>query len=154
MLVGAPVAKAAGMEQDRITGSPGSDPVRAVLVVDDDEDSRRILMYGLGSAGYRVLFAENGAAAVELCRTIRPDLVIMDLAMPEMDGFAATKVLKSDDRTRDVPVVAWSARVFNADTKELLDAGFDEVLAKPALPADVVELVRRRVPLGSAPRAD
>ncbi len=154
MRVGAAVAKQTGMEQDKITEPAGSDPSPAVLVVDDDEDSRRILMYGLGSAGYRVLFAENGAAAVELCQTIRPDLVIMDLAMPEMDGLAATKVLKGDQRTRDVPVIAWSARVFNSDTRVLSEAGFDEVLAKPALPADVVELVRRRFPLGSAPRAD
>ena len=143
------------MEQDRITEPrASSEPGPAVLVVDDDEDSRRILMYGLGNAGYRVLFAENGAAAVELCQTIRPDLVIMDLAMPEMDGFAATKALKGDRRTRDVPVIAWSARVFSGDTADLRSAGFDEVLAKPALPADVVEMVRRRVPIGAAPRGD
>ncbi len=127
---------------------------RTVLVVDDDEDSRRILMYGLGSAGYRVLFAENGAAAVEMCRSMLPSLVIMDLAMPEMDGFTATRTLKQDDRTRGVPVIAWSARVFPADAADLRRAGFDEVLAKPALPADVIEAVRRLVPVDAAPRAD
>jgi CheY-like chemotaxis protein len=144
------------MEQDRVTEpqQPRSEPSPAVLVVDDDEDSRRILMYGLGNAGYRVLFAENGAAAVELCQTIRPDVVIMDLAMPEMDGYTATKALKGDGRTRDVPVIAWSARVLNTDTAELRAAGFDEVLAKPALPAEVVEVVRRHVPVGGAARAD
>ncbi len=126
----------------------------AILVVDDDEDSRRILMYGLGSAGYRVLLAENGAAAVELCRNILPNLVIMDLAMPEMDGFTATRALKSDDRTRHVPVIAWSARVLAAEIPDLRGAGFDEVVAKPALPADVIEIVKRHVPVGTAPRAD
>jgi two-component system, cell cycle response regulator DivK len=126
----------------------------AILVVDDDEDSRRILMYGLGSAGYRVFFAENGAAAVELCRVVLPSLVIMDLAMPEMDGYAATRALKADERTRDVPVIAWSARVFSADAPELLSAGFDDVLPKPSLPGDVIEAVRRLVPPDPAPRAD
>jgi CheY-like chemotaxis protein len=126
----------------------------AILVVDDDEDSRRILMYGLGSAGYRVLLAENGAAAVELCRNILPNLVIMDLAMPEMDGYAAARTLKADERTRDVPIIAWSARVVSGENRELHDAGFDEVLGKPALPADVIEAVRRHVPIGTAPRAD
>ncbi len=126
----------------------------AILVVDDDEDSRRILMYGLGSAGYRVLVADNGARAVELCQVMLPNLVIMDLAMPEMDGYEATRALKADERTRDVPVIAWSARIFASDAPELLTAGFDEVLAKPAHPADVIEAVRRHVPIGAAPRAD
>ena len=126
----------------------------AILVVDDDEDSRRILMYGLGSAGYRVLVADNGASAVELCRVVLPNLVIMDLAMPQMDGYEATRQLKSDERTRDVPVIAWSARVFPADDLDLRTAGFDEVLAKPARPADVIEAVRRHVPVGDATRAD
>src|SRR5918999_5069011 len=127
--------------------APGSDvDSPAILVVDDDEDSRRILMYGLGGAGYRVFFAENGAAAVELCRVVLPSLVIMDLAMPEMDGYTATRALKADERTRDVPVIAWSARIFAGDNSELLDAGFDEVLPKPSVPADVIEAVRRFVP--------
>ena len=118
----------------------------SILVVDDDEDSRRILMYGLGSVGYRVLLAENGAAAVRICRETRPSLVIMDLAMPEMDGLTATRALKADERTRDVPVNGWSARVFAGETPDLSDVGFDEVLAKPALPADVIEAVRRHIP--------
>jgi len=142
------------MRQDINTDQPDAGVAPAILVVDDDEDSRRILMYGLGSAGYRVLFAENGAAAVKLCQAIRPDLIIMDLAMPEMDGYAATRTLKAGELTRDVPVIAWSARVFGADAPELLTAGFDEVLAKPALPADVIEAVRRHVPAGAAPRGD
>jgi len=135
----------ADMEQDRQSPGPDDSSAPAILVVDDDEDSRRILMYGLGSAGYRVLLAENGAAAVEMARSVRPSLVIMDLAMPEMDGYAATRALKEDERTRDVPVIAWSARVFPADAADMRGAGFDEVLAKPALPADVIEVVRRHV---------
>jgi two-component system cell cycle response regulator DivK len=142
------------MEQDQEI-APGSNvDSPAILVVDDDEDSRRILMYGLGSAGYRVFFAENGAAAVELCRVVLPSLVIMDLAMPEMDGYAATRALKADERTRDVPVIAWSARVFAGDSADLLSAGFDDVLPKPSLPANVIEAVRRLVPSHPAPRAD
>ena len=125
----------------------------AILVVDDDEDSRRILMYGLGSAGYRVLLADNGAAAVELCRSILPNVVIMDLAMPGMDGYTATRELKADERTRGVPIIAWSARIFAGENRDLQEAGFDEVLAKPALPADVIEAVRRLIP-ADAPRAD
>jgi two-component system, cell cycle response regulator DivK len=142
------------MEQGHVVESSDSTDRPAILVVDDDEDSRRILMYGLGGAGYRVLLAENGAAALELCRVLLPNLVIMDLAMPEMDGYAATRALKADERTRDVPVIAWSARVFGGDTAELLNAGFDEVLAKPAVPADVIQAVRRLVPPGPARRAD
>ena len=134
----------------------GTDPADApaILVVDDDEDSRRILMYGLGAAGYRVLLAENGAAAIRICHDQRPSLVIMDLAMPEMDGLAATRELKADAQTRDVPIIAWSARIFAPETPELDGVGFDEILAKPSLPADVIDAVRRFVPVGAAPRAD
>ena len=142
------------MEQDQETLPPSDLDTLAILVVDDDEDSRRILMYGLGAAGYRVFFADNGAAAVELCRVVLPSLVIMDLAMPEMDGYTATRVLKADEHTRDVPVIAWSARVFSADASDLRDAGFDEVLPKPSLPADVIEAVRRLIPSDPPPRAD
>jgi two-component system cell cycle response regulator DivK len=139
------------MQPDR-EAAPRSDvDSPAVLVVDDDEDSRRILMYGLGGAGYRVFFAENGAAAVELCRVVLPSVVIMDLAMPEMDGYAATRALKADERTRAVPVIAWSARVFGGDTADLRSAGFDDVLPKPSLPADIIEAVRRLVPPDAAP---
>jgi two-component system, cell cycle response regulator DivK len=134
------------MEQERQSESSEAVDRPAILVVDDDEDSRRILTYGLGSAGYRVLLAENGAAAVELCRVLLPSLVIMDLAMPEMDGYAAIRILKSDERTRDVPVIAWSARVIAGDAAELLSAGFDDVLPKPAVPADVIDAVRRLLP--------
>jgi len=142
------------MESQPHTQAVGLADAPTVLVVDDDEDSRRILMYGLGSAGYRVLLATNGAAAIEICRTVRPNLVIMDLAMPGMDGFTATRQLKADERTRDVPVIAWSARIFAAEAKDLHQVGFDEIVPKPALPADVIEAVRRHVPAGAAPRAD
>lgn len=142
------------MEQDRKSGSgtPADGPT--ILVVDDDEDSRRILMYGLGGAGYRVVLAENGARALELCRVVHPSAVILDLAMPEMDGFATVRALKADERTRDVPVIVWSARVFAGDAPELLGAGFDEILPKPALPADVIDAVRRLVPPRPASRGD
>jgi CheY-like chemotaxis protein len=142
------------MEQDRPSRPNVDADAPAILVVDDDEDSRRILMYGLGSAGYRVLLAENGAAALALCKVLLPSLVIMDLAMPEMDGFSAARELKADERTRNVPLVAWSARVFAGEAAELRNAGFDEVLAKPAVPADVIEVVRRLVPRSDATRAD
>jgi two-component system, cell cycle response regulator DivK len=142
------------MQQDQESAPQSDVDSPAILVVDDDEDSRRILMYGLGGAGYRVFFAENGAAAIELCRVVLPSLVIMDLAMPEMDGYTATRALKADERTRDVPVIAWSARVFAGDTAELLNAGFDDVLPKPSLPSDIIEAVRRLVPPDPAPRAD
>jgi CheY-like chemotaxis protein len=148
------------MEQDQESesSSPAPDPSNgvdspAILVVDDDEDSRRILMYGLSGAGYRVLLAENGAAALELCRVILPSVVVMDLAMPDMDGYAAIRALKADERTRNVPVVVWSARVFAGDAPELLSAGFDEVLPKPARPADVIDAVRRLASQGPTPRS-
>ena len=112
-----------------------------VLVAEDHAEVRAALSALLESAGYRVLAAQNGREAIELARAERPDIVLMDVVMPECDGIAATRALRSGRRTRRIPVVALTA--LEGAEAACRAAGVDEVLRKPVDGRALVELVRR-----------
>lgn len=118
---------------------------KTVLLADDHEDNRVALQLMLERDGYRTLGARNGREAVELAVQHRPDLVVMDLAMPEMDGREATRLLKSDDRTRHIPVVMLTAMALSIDRERLGEEGFDGVLIKPVLPPHFLADVHTRI---------
>src|SRR6476619_6450978 len=121
---------------------PGALPA-TVLLVDDDEDCRIIYSAILMRAGYRVLFAKNGEEAINVACHAVPDVVLMDLAMPKLDGYGALEVLSRDPTTALVPVVALTGTASAHDTNHLLAAGFREVLLKPIKPIEVLRAVRR-----------
>jgi CheY-like chemotaxis protein len=102
-----------------------------VMVVDDNEDLREMLRYMVERLGYRVVEAENGRVAVELVRHRCPDLILMDLSMPVMDGLAATRLLRQTEEVRHVPIVAISANRRELSQDEALAAGCNEYLTKP-----------------------
>lgn len=114
-----------------------------VLVVDDYPDTRELFTMALRERGFRVAEATDGGAALERTWALSPDLILMDLSMPGVDGTAATVVLKTDPRSKHIPVVAVTCH----DLDELLRAGhripFDAVIRKPCLPEDVATLVAR-----------
>jgi len=118
-----------------------SDPAR-ILVAEDDPDSRRIVVKVLTREGYGVLDASGGEAAVAIAQAEHPDLVIMDLAMPGMDGWEATRRLKADPRTADIPIIALTAFALRGDEERARAAGCDGYLAKPCLPRTIRETVR------------
>jgi two-component system, cell cycle response regulator DivK len=113
-----------------------------VLVVDDYEDTRRIYSDYLRFAGFRVEAAMDGAEAIAKAKELGPDVVVMDLAMPGVDGWTATKALKDDPRTRNIFVMAVTGFSDDSDRLKAWRSGCDAFLAKPVLPA---ELVRRIV---------
>jgi twitching motility two-component system response regulator PilH len=88
---------------------------RKVLIVDDIQTDRVNLERIVSEAGHQTLLAENGAVAVERAKRDKPDLILMDVNMPEVDGFAATRMLKADETTRDIPVVFVSGKNQKAD---------------------------------------
>ena len=102
-----------------------------VMVVDDNEDLREMLRYMVERLGYRVVEAENGREAVEIARHKCPDLILMDLSMPVMDGFAATRLLRKMKEFCDVPIVAVSANRREQSQTEAFAAGCNEYLTKP-----------------------
>jgi two-component system cell cycle response regulator DivK len=114
-----------------------------VLIVEDNLHNRRIFEKVLTDAGFRVLEAEDGARAMELAFAAPPDLVLMDLSLPVVDGWECTRRLKADERTRGVPIVALTAHAMRGDEDRARAAGCDGYLSKPISPKRVVEEVRR-----------
>ena len=121
-----------------------------VLVVDDFADNREMYSEYLSFSGYDVIEARNGKEAVDAAQARLPDIIIMDLSLPVMDGWEATRRLKADDRTRLIPVVALTGHALAGHSKGAKDAGCDSFLAKPCLPDQLVAEIRRMLAEGKA----
>lgn len=102
-----------------------------ILVVDDDEMNRDMLSRRLLRKGFEVLIAVNGKEAVDLTRSDGPDIVLMDLSMPVMDGYEATGILKGDEATKAIPIIGLSAHAMVGDREKAIDAGCDDYDTKP-----------------------
>jgi len=118
-------------------------PEPLVLVVDDYADAREMYSESLLVLGFRVATASNGVEAVEKARALAPDVILMDLSLPGIDGWEATRLLKADDLTRHIPVVALTGHAPAHAAERAKAAGCDRLLIKPALPDQVVAEVRR-----------
>jgi len=149
----APGARAAEAGEIATEDGPESEPVEAgaptVLVADDSPVLRRLLKAILGK-DYRVLTAADGAEALAAARTHGPDLILLDVLMPVMDGFAACVQLKADPRTRDIPVLFLTALQGEADEVRGLDAGAVDFIQKPLNAATVAARVRTHLGLRRA----
>jgi CheY-like chemotaxis protein len=121
-----------------MTSSPAT-----VLLVEDNEDNLRIYSTFLTYSGYRVLEAADGEAGLALARAELPDVILMDVSIPKMDGYEVTRRLKSDPATAQIPVIALTAHALPSDRDRALDAGCDGYIPKPAEPRLVVAEVRK-----------
>jgi CheY-like chemotaxis protein len=121
-----------------------------VLVVDDYPDAREVYAEYFGFRGYRVSCAASGEEAIEQARKHRPDVILMDLSMPGLNGWEATRLLKADERTRDIPVIAVSGHTSAGASEIAHAAGCDSFIGKPCLPQDVLAEIQRRL-AGQAP---
>lgn len=118
-----------------------------ILVVDDYEDAREMYAEYLRFCGFRVAEARNGNEALEQAFALMPDLILMDLSLPGMDGWEATRQLKADARTRRIPVVALTGHALAGASEGAKKAGCDSFVTKPCLPDDLVVEVRRMLSL-------
>ena len=116
-----------------------------VLVVDDMQDGREICAEYLAFRGYRVATAADGHEALARSFELLPDVILMDLSLPGIDGWEATRRLKRDERTRHIPVIALTAHALPSARDEALAAGCDSVVTKPCLPKDLEAEVRRQI---------
>jgi len=114
-----------------------------LLLVEDNEDNRIIYSTVLRHLGYEVVEALDGLRAVELARTVKPDIILMDISIPELDGWEATRILRQDPVTKDIPIVALTAHALADDRERATALGFTSYLAKPVEPRAVVAEVRR-----------
>lgn len=114
-----------------------------VLVVEDYQDAREMYAAYLQFSGYRVAEATNGLEAIEKTHELMPDIILMDLALPKMDGWEATRRLKLDARTRHIPIVALSGHALAGHAEGARQAGCDAFVTKPCLPDALVAEIQR-----------
>ena len=108
-----------------------------VLAADDDEDILELIVFRLEHSGYTVLQARDGAEALDLARRSRPDLAVLDVMMPKLDGFELTRRLREDESTSKMPIILLTARTQEADVQRGFDAGADDYLRKPFSPQEL-----------------
>jgi CheY-like chemotaxis protein len=116
---------------------------KTVLLVEDNEDNRIVYSTILRHFGYRVMEALNGEEGIATARTEKPDLILMDISIPIIDGWEATQVLKHDPETRQIPIIALTAHALASDRERAMQVGCDGYLAKPCEPRAVVAEVQR-----------
>ena len=125
------------------TAMSGSRQRPRVLLVDDYPDAREMYREYLRLSGFDVVEATNGVEALQRASDAGPDIILMDLALPVMDGWEATRRLKSDARTAGIPVVALTGHVMPRLSEDARSAGCDACVTKPCLPEDLVREIRR-----------
>jgi two-component system cell cycle response regulator DivK len=114
-----------------------------ILVVEDNMDNYELVRFILERAGYDVFLAMNGRDGVSAARFQKPDLILMDLGMPEMDGWLAAEQLKADEITKPIPLYALSAYTLPSERKRALEAGCDGYLSKPILLEGFLDVIER-----------
>jgi two-component system, cell cycle response regulator DivK len=118
-------------------------PTALVLVVEDYQDAREMYAAYLQFSGYEVAEATDGVQAIEKTLELMPDIILMDLALPKMDGWEATRRLKSDERTRHIPIVALTGHALAGHAEGARQAGCDSFVTKPCLPDALVAEIER-----------
>ena len=127
---------------------------QTLLLVEDNEDNRIIYSTVLRHLGYSVVEAVDGVQAIALARSVLPDLILMDISIPEVDGWEATKILRKDPATRHIPIIALTAHALADDREKAQQIGFSAYLAKPIEPRAVVAEVQKWIGRGgTAPSA-
>jgi CheY-like chemotaxis protein len=123
---------------------------KTVLLVEDNEDNRIVYSTILQHFGYTVMEALNGEEGIAKARAERPDLILMDISIPVIDGWEATQVLKRDPETRGIPIIALTAHALASDREKAMEVGCDSYLAKPCEPKAVVSEVEKFIGKGNA----
>jgi len=111
--------------------------VARIVVADDDVDIRELVEFKLSTLGHDVVAVSDGAAAVDACQARRPDLAVLDVMMPGLNGYEVTRQLRADPATAAIPVILLTARVQEADVSRGFEAGADDYLRKPFSPQEL-----------------
>ena len=119
---------------------------KAILVIEDQEDNRRILRDLLTSAGYEVIETTTGEEGVTSAETYRPGLILMDIDLPGIDGYEATRRIKADPGLRQIPIIAVTSYALSGDDIKAFEAGCDAYISKPFSPRELLAKVREYLP--------
>jgi two-component system, cell cycle response regulator DivK len=115
---------------------------KRILVVEDQPDSRQIIRDMLASTDYEITEAENGEEALSAIKKQRPDLILMDVQMPIMDGYTATRRIKADGALRSIPIIAVTSYALSGEEKKARAAGCDDYVPKPFSPRQLLAKIR------------
>ncbi len=118
---------------------------KKILIVEDNELNMKLFNDLLQAQGYTTLRTDNGMAALETARREKPDLILMDIQLPEVSGLEVTKWLKEDDYLRDIPVIAVTAFAMKGDAERILDGGCEAYISKPISVPIFIETVRNHL---------
>ncbi len=119
---------------------------KTVLIVEDDPRNLKLIQDVLQVSGYQTLAAVDGQQALELARKRKPDLILMDIQLPVIDGLEATKILKADPGTRRIPIIALTALAMHGDKEKILQAGCDDYFSKPVDIHALLEKIKDFIP--------
>jgi two-component system, cell cycle response regulator DivK len=133
-------------------GAESLRPAKRILVVEDNELNMKLLDDVLEANGYEVMSTPHGAVAVEWARQHHPNLILMDLQLPDLSGLDATRQLKADEETRNIPVIAVTAFAMAGDEKRALDNGCDAYVAKPIVLRSFLNLIAGFIGAPDGPR--
>jgi two-component system cell cycle response regulator DivK len=120
--------------------------VKTILYVEDNEFNRKIVRHLLGRTSYQLIEATDGESGVTTARDARPDLVIMDIQLPKMSGLDATRQLRADPATADIPVIVITSFALAGDEDKAREAGATAYLAKPYSPRELLQTIRQLAP--------
>jgi two-component system cell cycle response regulator DivK len=123
--------------------------MKRILIVEDNEMNRDVLSRRLARRGFEVMLAGDGRHGLAMARTHAPDLILMDLGLPEIDGWECTRRLKADAETKRIPIIALSAHAMVGDRQKALDAGCDDFGTKPIDFEDLLSKMDRLLERGS-----
>lgn len=113
-----------------------------ILIVEDNDDNRDMLIRRLQRRGYETIFAVDGQQGIEIARNQQPDLILMDMSLPVLDGWQATRILKQADDTRRIPIIGLSANAMSGDRERGLAVGCDEYDTKPIEMPQLLEKIQ------------
>jgi two-component system cell cycle response regulator DivK len=116
---------------------------KRVLVVEDQPDNRQIIRDMLASTDYEITEAENGEEALSAIAKVRPDLILMDIQLPVMDGYAATRRIKTDPALKSIPVIAVTSYALSGEEKKAREAGCDDYVPKPYSPRQLLAKIQQ-----------
>ena len=119
---------------------------KRILVIEDQEDNRRIVRDLLTSVGYAMIEAGTGEEGVTLAEAHRPDLILMDIQLPGMDGYETTRRIKSNTALRQIPIIAVTSYALSGDDAKAMEAGCDAYVTKPFSPRALLAKIREYLP--------
>lgn len=125
-----------------------------ILVVDDEPTLVRLMEFILAKQGHDMLAATNGEDALAMIRSERPDLVLLDIMMPRIDGYEVARTVRADSELRDIPIIMLSAKAQDHDIQKGIEVGVDEYITKPFAPEQLVHVVNEYLARRAAPESD